>query len=133
MPAAVAANPLPVPPFHGGVTEYSLHQTPHASGHSPGRLINHLSLSLNQLYQPSALDSSSNSMAPTSDPSHVSSHVHGRALARITSLEKTIEYVQSQHAAVLKGLYAEVAKLQDTCSGMHIFIIQVSKRGLSVS
>ncbi|KAI8799625.1 hypothetical protein BJ742DRAFT_883665 [Cladochytrium replicatum] len=36
-----------------------------------------------------------------------------RSLARITSLEKTLEYVQEQHSATIAGLYSEIARLQN--------------------
>ncbi|KAI8820674.1 uncharacterized protein EV422DRAFT_58943 [Fimicolochytrium jonesii] len=46
----------------------------------------------------------------------VSVHAHSRALAKIAALEKTIEFLQTQHAGVLAGLHGEVERLQNACS-----------------
>ncbi|KAI8802806.1 hypothetical protein BJ742DRAFT_873065 [Cladochytrium replicatum] len=41
---------------------------------------------------------------------------HQRALTRITSLEKSLEYVQEQHSATIAGLHSEIARLQNLCA-----------------
>ncbi len=40
-----------------------------------------------------------------------------RAIAKIASLERNIERLNHSHTSVLKDLYAEVEKLQNTISG----------------
>ncbi|KAJ3211602.1 hypothetical protein HDU67_004408 [Dinochytrium kinnereticum] len=39
-----------------------------------------------------------------------------RAESRVASLEKTIEFLQSQHSVALKGLHEEIARLQNLCA-----------------
>ncbi|KAJ3329832.1 deoxycytidyl transferase [Blyttiomyces sp. JEL0837] len=55
--------------------------------------------------------------------SHVSSDSAGssalslkKALSRINSLEKTVEFLQREHDKSLKGLHAEISRLQRVCS-----------------
>ncbi|KAJ3171987.1 hypothetical protein HDU88_006799 [Geranomyces variabilis] len=47
-----------------------------------------------------------------------------RSAARISALERTIEYMQVQHTASLKGLHEEVAKLQLTCSDLSLELVK---------
>lgn len=42
---------------------------------------------------------------------------HSKAMAKIASLERTIERLNLSHASVLKDLHAEVENLQNTVSG----------------
>ncbi|KAJ3175233.1 hypothetical protein HDU87_006315 [Geranomyces variabilis] len=47
-----------------------------------------------------------------------------RSAARISALERTIEYMQVQHTALLKGLHEEVAKLQLICSDLSVELVK---------
>ncbi|KAJ1545979.1 hypothetical protein HK096_005713 [Nowakowskiella sp. JEL0078] len=58
-----------------------------------------------------------NSKTPPLSQPPSSSHGYQRALARVVSLEKTIEYLQDMHAGTLQGLHTEIARLQSICSG----------------
>ena len=40
-----------------------------------------------------------------------------KALSRVKSLEKTVEFLQDEHKNALKGLHEEISRLQNVCSG----------------
>ncbi|KAJ3160880.1 hypothetical protein HDU86_008242 [Geranomyces michiganensis] len=62
---------------------------------------------------------------PQQPASHLQAPPHSpRSAARISALERTIEYMQVQHSASLKGLHEEVAKLQSTCSDLSLELVK---------
>ncbi|KNC99855.1 uncharacterized protein SPPG_05228 [Spizellomyces punctatus DAOM BR117] len=123
MPAAVATTPLPVPLFHSG-TEYSLpqhQQQQTGSGYAAGRILNQLGLSFQPMQE--------TGIRATMTCCSVSSQAHARALAKITSLEKTIEFLQKEHAGVLKGLHSEITRLQSVCSDLSVRLVTKADGG----
>ena len=40
-----------------------------------------------------------------------------KALSKVASLEKTIEWMQAEHAGMVAGLHREIGRLQGVCGG----------------
>ncbi|KAI9007336.1 hypothetical protein BC832DRAFT_449089 [Gaertneriomyces semiglobifer] len=113
MPAAVA--PLPLPHFHAmsGEVNGVFNNAP------PERYIHQI-----KYPSPSSLAMpSSNSRLP--EP-HITPQMYSRALSRIETLEKTIEFVNGQHASILKGLHDEIGRLQQRCSDLSVKLVTVN-------
>ena len=45
------------------------------------------------------------------------SQVLSKALSKVASLEKTIEWMQGEHAGMIAGLHKEIGRLQVVCGG----------------
>ena len=56
----------------------------------------------------------------TSSGNSATQQALNRALSRISSLEKTIEFLQDQHKVSLKGLHSEIKRLQNLCAGKYM-------------
>lgn len=68
---------------------------------------------------PSSLPMSNKIPLPVKAPpsEYIDPQSYSRAVAKISSLERTIERLNHSHASVLKDLHTEVENLQNTISG----------------
>ncbi|KAI9099861.1 hypothetical protein DFS34DRAFT_648806 [Phlyctochytrium arcticum] len=119
MPAAVAPASLPVPHYYGGPMDFAAQQQQQPTSYNSARIaLGQLGL---QLQQPTlSFDPAPARQACSAGPSP---QKHARTLAHVTSLEKTIEYIQKEHSSVLQGLHAEIHRLQTVCADLSMRLV----------
>ncbi|KAJ3182520.1 hypothetical protein HDU85_002618 [Gaertneriomyces sp. JEL0708] len=79
-------------------------------------------------YPPPSSTATPNSNSRLPEP-HITPQMYARALSRIETLEKTIEFVNGQHSSILKGLHDEIGRLQQRCSDLSVKLVTVNVSG----